>query len=209
MRHHDTRKQRSVNRSTMRRGHTGITSARVRLCVGALLVVMATLPVVGQGPSKDDKGHDDTRRDDVDFDKDGEKDFCRVIGGGSSPFYLACDLQGEDGVTFKYWPVSDPGHRYARRFVDWDGDGFLDYCRVVGNDGGAKNMRCNFGNGRRFGGDYDSSPFDAGYHDSNVTFEESSSGATFCADAGSSHEMRTCLPSKKRGFGTPSLTKKQ
>jgi hypothetical protein len=161
------------------------------------------------GPSAHDPGWEDTRRTDVDFNKDGTDDFCRLIGGGAGaiPYYAACNLNSAGGAqTFWYQSISDAGYEHSRRFVDWDGDGYIDYCRIVGS--GPKFMRCSFGDGKRLGGDFDSQPFDTGFHDANVTWKETPTGATFCADAGHNHEKRSCLPSKKKGFGRPTLTDK-
>jgi hypothetical protein len=92
----------------------------------------------------------------VDFDGDKKADYCRVVGGRGA-YRLAVSLStGRTGTGFKDPPilsgVIDPGVDDWGVWVDWDGDGFPDYVRVVGTknftDAG---IAVTFGTGTGFG----------------------------------------------------------
>ncbi len=80
-----------------------------------------------------DMGHADWPRSWVDFNGDGFSDYCRVVGGG--PFYVRCTLGGSTGFAGEVTSGAiDRGYKEGAAFVDSNGDGKTDYCRVVGSN---------------------------------------------------------------------------
>jgi hypothetical protein len=89
----------------------------------------------------------------VDFDGDGDRDFCRPVGASVTTSQLYCTLwTGADG--FGHTVVSgvlDLGYADGRAWVDHNGDGKADYCRRVGNAGADERVACTISSGAGFG----------------------------------------------------------
>lgn len=76
----------------------------------------------------------------VDINGDGNVDFCRLVGSAAAP-YLRCTLSngkgwefgGVDGNTRELLSgtLVDAGHAQARWWVDINGDGLPDFCRLA------------------------------------------------------------------------------
>ncbi len=71
----------------------------------------------------------------VDFNGDGKADYCRVIGTAGN-YQLACTLSTGSGFGNTVTSgVIDPGMTLGRAWIDVNGDGYPDFCRVLGTDG--------------------------------------------------------------------------
>ena len=68
----------------------------------------------------------------VDFEGDGDRDFCRPIGASVTTAQLFCTLWPGLAHTVTSSPV-DLGYGTDRAWVDHNGDGRADYCRRVGD----------------------------------------------------------------------------
>lgn len=98
------------------------------------------VPIVESPGKWDDRGYPETRLEEADWDADGIPDFQRLIGN-SGGYRLAVNLSAAHTVLLS--DRLDPGYTESRTWVDVDGDGSKDYCRVVGdkqNQGIACNM---------------------------------------------------------------------
>jgi hypothetical protein len=79
-----------------------------------------------------------TSRGMVDWDGDGAKDFCRIIGHDN---FITCmfgnggGVWGARGDTRVGGTAQDWGEPETRGFADWDGDGKADYCRLTCQSG--------------------------------------------------------------------------
>jgi hypothetical protein len=96
----------------------------------------------------------DSGRSWVDFNGDGKADYCRVTGttnGQSS--YATCTLSA--GTAFVHTIISaviDWGYEAGRAWVDFNGDGRADYCRIVGSTNGQSSaVACTLSAGEGFG----------------------------------------------------------
>jgi len=86
-----------------------------------------------------DIGYSDGRQAYVDINRDGYVDYCRVVGDNPRKF-ISCKLATRRGLEFgvnEYSYNSRQGvdlgyNEYPKRYLDANGDGFLDYCRYVG-----------------------------------------------------------------------------
>ena len=89
----------------------------------------------------------------VDFDGDGDRDFCRPVGASVTTSQLFCTLwTGADGFgDTRVSGVLDLGYGTDRAWVDHNGDGKADYCRRVGNAGADERISCTISNGTGFG----------------------------------------------------------
>ena len=69
----------------------------------------------------------------VDFDGNGYLDFCRVLNGDADAKTISCLMNGVNGFTGEntLQPIFTPS-REGAEFVDFNGDGKVDFCRVVG-----------------------------------------------------------------------------
>jgi FG-GAP-like repeat len=127
----------------------------------------------------------------VDINADGNTDFCRVVSNA-----LRCTLS--NGVGWEYGgsigatrelvsPSLDVGHANWRWWVDINGDGYPDYCRLVGADvvgnwthDAHGTLTCRLG----WGGDTTANPQIAfGYSDvvaANQNLGRADGGRTFC-----------------------------
>ena len=82
-----------------------------------------------------------------DVNGDGKEDYCRVEGGGNDPYLIGCNLS--DGKIFnekKYMLEDGTGYWKTQYLTDINGDGFDDFCRVVGSKG-KEFIQCSFSNG--------------------------------------------------------------
>lgn len=87
----------------------------------------------------------------VDFDGDGDRDFCRPTGTTAANARVACTLSTPTGfgVTIASDPL-DVGDTTGRDWVDHNGDGKADYCRRVGS-GADRRVACTTSLGTGFG----------------------------------------------------------
>jgi hypothetical protein len=139
----------------------------------------------------------------VDFNGDGKADYCRVVGLNSKS--VQCTVSGGDGWddTFQSSAL-DPGYDAGRSWVDVNGDGKSDFCRVVGF--WDKSMQCTFSTGTGFGRTVTSTALDPGYDDSRRWGDVNGDAkADFCRIVGSVVYGATtvrCTLSTGNGFGT-------
>lgn len=95
-----------------------------------------------------DIGYADLPQAMTDINGDGLADFCRGVGVRKHA-KMMCTLTtktGFDGKTFDMGPFDFGYKDEIRTFVDVDGDGKDDYCRVVGG----KKLLCSLSNGKGF-----------------------------------------------------------
>ena len=83
----------------------------------------------------------------ADFDGDGDKDFCRPVAPTPTSQQLFCTLWTPNGLanTIVSGPT-DLGADGGRAWVDHNGDGKADYCRIVDT-----RVACTISNGSAFG----------------------------------------------------------
>lgn len=96
-----------------------------------------------------DGGYDDGSRAWVDFNGDGRADYCRLVGWPGK--YPSCSVSNANptfGLTFTHNRTIDAGYDAGRAWVDVNGDGKADYCRIVA-DWGTK-ARCTLSTGTGF-----------------------------------------------------------
>ena len=86
----------------------------------------------------------------VDFEGDGDRDFCRPIGASVTTAQLFCTLWPGLAHTVTSSPV-DLGYGTDRAWVDHNGDGRADYCRRVGDAPNNTRISCTISNGTGFG----------------------------------------------------------
>ncbi len=94
------------------------------------------------------KGYDEGREW-IDVNGDGKADFCRVVGNSSNP-QIACNTSTGNGLNSAFSGSLSPegwGQGQGRRWVDFNGDGRADYCRVTGSNRAA----CTLSTGTGFG----------------------------------------------------------
>jgi hypothetical protein len=89
----------------------------------------------------------------VDFDGDGDRDFCRAVGDSATNSQLFCTLwTGADGFgVTRVSGIVDLGFATNRAWVDHNGDHLADYCRRVGDEGANERIACTISNGSGFG----------------------------------------------------------
>ncbi len=86
----------------------------------------------------------------VDFEGDGDRDFCRPIGASVTTAQVFCTLWPGLAHTVTSSPV-DLGYGTDRAWVDHNGDGRADYCRRVGDAPNNTRVSCTISNGTGFG----------------------------------------------------------
>jgi surface antigen len=98
----------------------------------------------------------------ADVNGDLRGDYCRAAGDQSRQFIL-CTLStgGGFGATWSMGPI-DWGYAQGRAWLDQNGDGRADYCRVVGVSN-AQHVRCTLSGTSGFGSDVLSPALDWGY----------------------------------------------
>lgn len=144
----------------------------------------------------------------VDGTGSGMKSFCRLVGSENQvSSYLRCNAFtgggfGPDvnsGVVDWGWPA-------GRAWVDADGDGKADFCRVVGatNQTGAY-ARCTLSTGSGFGAEINSGALDWGTATARAWVDVDGDGKTdFCRPVGSVNQTSSylrCNLSTGSGFG--------
>jgi hypothetical protein len=116
---------------------------------------------------------------------------------------LACTLSTGAGFGATIMsPPSDWGYPTGRAWVDFNGDGKTDYCRVVGG-GGNEQIACTVSTGDGFGPTYVSAPLDWGYDLGRGWADFDGDGkADFCRRVGGADdELLQCTLSTGTGFG--------
>ena len=154
-----------------------------------------------------DWGHDAGRAW-VDFDGDGRSDYCRVVGdnnGSSSKVSCTVATSTGFGVTYPSG-VIDWGYDAGRQWVDFNGDGRADYCRVVGDTNGTSSkVSCTVSTGTGFGTTYTSSVIDWGYAEGRQWSDFNGDGkADYCrvvGDTNGTSSKVSCTVSTGTGFG--------
>ncbi|WP_347591492.1 VCBS repeat-containing protein [Acrocarpospora sp. B8E8] len=135
----------------------------------------------------------------VDFNGDGKADYCRVVGFSSKS--AQCTVSGGDGWDDTFQSASlDPGYDAGRSWVDANGDGKADFCRIVGL--WDKNVQCTFSTGTGFGRTVTSAALDPGYDDSRRWGDVNGDGkADYCRIVGNFSLSVRCTLSTGNGFG--------
>jgi RHS repeat-associated protein len=68
----------------------------------------------------------------VDFNGDGKADFCRDVEGGPNGWNLKCAISTGSGFVDEWkGQIQNWGDNQSGAWVDWDGDGKTDYCRII------------------------------------------------------------------------------
>jgi len=139
----------------------------------------------------------DTGRSWVDFNADGKSDYCRVFGSSAGKEKVSCLLStgsgfGADIISGELDASKDAG----RAWVDANGDGKADYCRVVAASG---TVRCLLSTGAGFGADIASGAIDAGADAGRAWVDVNGDGkADYCRVVGNAVR---CLLGGNGGFG--------
>ena len=148
----------------------------------------------------------------VDFNGDGNLDYCRVIGNGP-PRYVLCSLSSGPKVEDLYAGADvrsseiDWGYEAGRAWVDFNGDGKADYCRVIGQPDPGYRVACLLSQGNSFGADVVSHLLDRGYEDTQVWMDANEDGkADFCRVVGNHREFVRCTFSFGSSFNPRELT---
>ena len=164
-------------------------------------------------------------RDWVDFNKDKKADYCRVVGT-QNDYHLRVTLSAGDrfGTTLPDSEKIDPGIKETRAWVDWDGDGFPDFVRVVERPGFHRGIAITFGSGSGFGPTLDNltpnsgnveiagvrpedlprflNIFDTGYPEATLWMDVNGDGkADYIRLVGSNKDLVSVTLSNGRGFG--------
>ena len=144
----------------------------------------------------------------VDFNGDGLADYCRRVGrvnGQSSHVQCTLSTGAGFGATVTSG-VLDWGYGEGRQWVDFNGDGLADYCRVVGAvNGQSSHVQCTLSTGAGFGATVTSGVLDWGYGEGRQWVDFNGDGlADYCRRVGrvngqSSHVQ--CTLSTGAGFG--------
>lgn len=130
---------------------------------------------------------------------DGKADFCRRVGdGGNQRVQCTLSTGSGFGVTFTS-EKSDWGAELGRAWVDFNGDGRADYCRVIAGP----RVACTLSTGSAFGTTVVSPNLDQGYPRGRSWTDANGDGrADFCrlvGDAG--NERMQCTLSTGSGYG--------
>lgn len=134
--------------------------------------------------SPGDAGINSTRQW-VDFNGDGLPDFCRVIGDGRLACTLSTDLGF--GITVYSSAAVDRGYDTGgQQWVDFNGDGLADYCRLIGNTNNvSSHLSCTLSTGAGFGVTITSGVEDWGYTSGRQWVDVNGDGmADFCRRVG-------------------------
>jgi hypothetical protein len=135
----------------------------------------------------------------VDFNGDGRADYCRVVGGSYKNLQCTVSLGDRFGATFTSGNV-DPGYDAGRAWVDVNGDGKADYCRVVGAFD--KRLECTLSTGDGFGASFRSGVIDPGYDNGRAWVDVNGDGkADYCRKVGLGPNSIQCTLSNGTTFG--------
>jgi hypothetical protein len=148
----------------------------------------------------------------VDFNGDKKADYCRVVGVRGA-YRLEVTLS--TGTAFKAPPILssiiDPGTDDWGVWVDWDGDGFPDYVRVVGTqnftDAG---IAVTFGTGTGFGETkvFKAQHFDWGYPETRMWIDMDADGKPDFVRLVGSHSdpmIAVTTSAGRNGFGPTTI----
>ena len=141
-----------------------------------------------------------------DVNGDGRADFCRVVGQ-SGAYQLACTLS--TGAGFGQTVTSgviDRGYDIGQAWVDFDGDGRVDFCRLVGNTNlQSSYLACTLSIGTGFGATIISGVVDWGYESGRTWIDVNGDGKPdYCRLAGNTNLQSSyvaCTLSTGTGFG--------
>ncbi len=140
----------------------------------------------------------------VDFNGDGKADYCRLVGSVNlSSSYAECTVSTGTGFGTSYKSgVLDWGHESGRAWVDFNGDGKADYCRLVGF-ASSPALQCTVSTGTGFGATYTSGVVDWGYEAGRAWVDFNGDGkADYCRPVGfASSPAVQCTVSTGTGFG--------
>lgn len=155
-----------------------------------------------------DAGYDEGRAW-VDVDGDGRADFCRVTASNGVGGILVCTLStatGPNGPVYRSAPL-DAGYKEGRAWVDVNGDGRPDYCRVVEpttpNNNNRRNIRCALFTGSGFDdGSFVGQDVDAGYAEGREWVDLNGDGlADYCRVITRNGEQGQLLCTLSTGVG--------
>ena len=150
-----------------------------------------------------DPGYAGTRRW-ADFDGDGRTDYCRHVGDPSTDQRVSCTRSSP--APFASSVVSPKlawGEESGRAWVDGNGDGRADYCRLV--VAGDARVSCTYSTGTGFGSTATSSTIDAGYVGGRAWADFDGDGRIdYCRHVGAPGiaESLSCTLSLAAGFGS-------
>ncbi|MFA5788210.1 MAG: VCBS repeat-containing protein, partial [Actinomycetota bacterium] len=178
---------------------------------------IGTTPLAGSAPPLDsrasfgvtvsspvlDWGYD-TDRAWADFNGDGKADYCRRVGDAYPRSRVQCTVSTGTafGATYTSGAVNW-GAETGRRWVDFDGDGKADYCRVYADSTGGY-AACTLSTGTGFGATIVSPQLDWGYPTGREWADINGDGkADYCRWVGPGYpnSLLQCTPSTGTGFG--------
>ena len=144
----------------------------------------------------------------ADVDGDGKADYCRTVGSvNNQSSHISCTLSTGAGFGQTITSgVVDWGLPQGRAWVDVNGDGKADYCRLIGNvNNQSSYISCTLSTGTGFGQTITSGVVDWGYADGRAWVDENGDGkADYCRTVGSVNNQSSlisCTLSTGNGFG--------
>ena len=138
----------------------------------------------------------------VDFNGDGKQDHCALGYSREGKYAVLCAIQGSD-AEFKMVTLflNDYGWNGDRYWIDANGDGKTDFCRVINYN---TRLRCSYSNGTKFYDHFNSGYINIGYWRSPADIN-GDGAIDFCRLLDEGHEqIFRCLLSKQGttlGFG--------
>ena len=138
--------------------------------------------------------------------------YCRMIGSKESGFFASClPFTGSGfGSELVLGPVENYQDSSARVWLDVDGDGKADYCRIITHIEPVfppkitSTLKCSLSNGRAFGSEIESGPIDPGFLEGRAWVHiTADKRLSFCRLGGSKETgfVGMCLPATSAGFG--------
>ena len=175
-------------------------------CFPATMIAYASASPVSFGSAIQsgvvDKGQE-TGRAWVDINGDGMADFCRVTGTAGA-YKLACTLSTNSGFGDTIASgVIDPGLAVGRAWVDVNGDGLPDYCRLTGTANlQDSRAECVLSTGAGFGAKVGSGILDWGFEPKRAWRDVDGDGrADFCSGVSSNSLSVRCAFSTGGAIG--------